>query len=151
MFTGKRGCYAPSGGAVQETILQKIRFVNVLQSTGIFPDSSGQSFQTYRSSLEVLDQSQKNPPVNLVQTVLIDFQKIQGKRSYIVSNSAVVFYLSKIPDSFEETIGKTGGVPRDRLAPAAAPSGSISTSRTCAERRMTRLKFLPDYKIPDGA
>ena len=92
---------------VQKSILQKIRFIHIFQSSGILSDGGCQCLQTDRATLKIDDQSLQNATVNLVETVLIYFQKIECKYSYFVSDPSIVFYLCEITHSLEKAICKT--------------------------------------------
>ena len=133
VLISKGRCCSAAWSPVQKTILKKIRFINIFQCAGIFADCCGQCLQSNWSSLKIDDQSLEDTTVNFVKSILVNFQKIKCKRSYIVSNTAIIFYLGKITYSFEKAICKTR-CSRERLAISAAPFASISTPNTCAER-----------------
>lgn len=133
VLISKGRCCSAAWSPVQKTILKKIRFINIFQCAGIFADCCSQCLQSNWSSLKIDDQSLEDTTVNFVKSILVNFQKIKCKRSYIISNTAIIFYLGKITYSFEKA-DLQDEVFTERLAISAAPFASISTPNICAER-----------------
>ena len=133
VLISKGRCCSAAWSPVQKTILKKIRFINIFQCAGIFADCCSQCLQSNWSSLKIDDQSLEDTTVNFVKSILVNFQKIKCKRSYIIRNTAIIFYLAKSRTLLRRRFARRG-VPRERLAISAAPFASISTPNTCAER-----------------
>ena len=105
------------------------------------PYSRRKCLHPNRTALEIYDQGLQDLAVCFNQAVLIHFQEVQRENGNLVCDLSVVFYLGKIPDTFQRRFASLG-VPLERLAISAAPLRSISTSRTCAGTENNGLQFL---------
>ena len=133
VLISKGRCCSAAWSPVQKTILKKIRFINIFQCAGIFADCCSQCLQSNWSSLKIDDQSLEDTTVNFVKSILVNFQKIKCKRSYIISNTAIIFYLGKITYSFEKAICKTR-CSTGTFGNFRSTFCINSTPNTCAER-----------------
>src|SRR5882762_7329336 len=85
VLIGEHGSHAPSGSAVQEADLDQKRFIDFLDSIGLFRERGGQRVHSDRAALILLDDRQKELAVHLIEAVLIDFQHLQrGLRGGLV-------------------------------------------------------------------
>ena len=93
--------------ALQETFLYQERFINFLNGTGVFSQSSSNGGQTHRSSFEFIDNSTQNLVIYLIKTIAVYVQGLQRKPSYLHINPAGTFDLRKIPHTPKKCVGNT--------------------------------------------
>src|SRR5579859_2551907 len=74
-----------SWSAIQESDLDEERFVNVLYGISFFCERSGKRVESNWSALIFLDDSQQQPAIHFVETVLVDLKHFErGLRRRLV-------------------------------------------------------------------
>ena len=74
---GQVSSNAPFWGAIDETVLDQVWLVNILDRTGIFPYRSGKRIQSDRTSSKLLNHQKQNSAVSRIQSVAVHLQQIQ--------------------------------------------------------------------------
>src|SRR6188472_3393339 len=72
------GRHTAARGAIQETNLDQKRFVNVLDRVFLFTDGRGNRVQSHGPAAKLLDDRLQQLAIHVVETVLVDFQKLQA-------------------------------------------------------------------------
>ena len=105
-----RFCRNPAAGcSVYQTVLQKIRLINIFNGTGIFPKRSCQGLKADRPAPEILYDRQQHVSVCIIQSKLINFKKIQRLIGYLLGYHAILrTYLCKVTHALEHTVCQSG-------------------------------------------
>ena len=81
MLVGLSGGLSPPRGAHEQSLLDQVGFVHLLNGPGIFADGRGQRIGPDRTSFEFVDDGRQNPVVHIIQSLFVDFKGIQRVRS----------------------------------------------------------------------
>ena len=112
MLVGKRRCHSASRRALDETLHDEERLVNLLYGAAILAYCRGNGAYAYRTATELVDDGGENLVVNLVQAILIDVERLERHLGNIVSDGSVALYLGEITHSSQQGIGDTRGSAR---------------------------------------
>ena len=96
MLVGKVGNFSSARGTNDKSLLDQERFIDLFQRLGILRYSSGKGGDTYRASLELVNDSKENLIVHFVQAVSIYIEGFEGKAGDFYVYLAVAFDLSKV-------------------------------------------------------
>ena len=102
----KHRSHPSTGCSVQESGLQKIRFIHVFQCSGILSNRSRKCFQSYRTTLKIQNQRLQNTAIRFIKAILVYLQKIQRKTGNLIGNHTIVFNLGKISYPFQKAVRK---------------------------------------------
>ena len=91
-----------------------------------FPDQPGRR--------RILDHHEKNTPVIIIKADLIHIQNVQRKIRYLFGDDSVILHLCKVPHPFEQSVLPDVACLANAFAISAAPSGSMPTPSTSADR-----------------
>ena len=137
MLVGKRRCHSSSRRALDETLHDEERLVNLLYGAAILAYCRGNGAYAYRTATELVDDGGENLVVNLVQAILIDVERLERHLGNIVSDGSVALYLGEITHSSQQGIGDTRGSARtagDFHSRLILYRSSIGTFRSIALR-----------------
>ena len=112
MLVGKRRCHSSSRRALDETLHDEERLVNLLYGAAILAYCRGNGAYAYRTATELVDDGGENLIIYLVQAILVDVECLERHLGNIVSDGSVALYLGKITHSSEQRIGDTRGSAR---------------------------------------
>ena len=99
---------ASAGRAHHKSVLDQIRFPDILDRPGVFADRSRQSFQSHRPSSETDDHGLQDLSVKHLKTVLVHIEKIKGVSGDFAGDHTVVAHLGEISDSLKEPVRESG-------------------------------------------
>ena len=77
-----RGGASPSWRALNQALLEQIRFVNVFNCAGIFSGAGGQGFEPDRTALVFFDHRFEQGAINPVEAEMIHFERVEGLVGY---------------------------------------------------------------------
>ena len=112
MLIGKLGGHSASWRALDETLHDEERLVNLLYGAAILAYCRGNGAYAYRTSTELVDDGGENLVVYLVQAILVDIERLESHLGNIEGDGSVALYLGEIPDSSEQRVGDTRGSAR---------------------------------------
>src|SRR5215510_14788511 len=78
MVVGKFGCHAAARSTLEEANLQQIRFVHVFDCVDHLTEDSGNRVDADGTSAETFDHGAKQLPIDVVKTMLVDFEDLQS-------------------------------------------------------------------------
>src|SRR5947209_11160406 len=93
--------------ACDKAELEQIGFVYVLNRLRIFARAGGQRVKSHGTTVEFLDDREQHIAVRLVQSDLVDLQRVKCGLSYVPCNHAVGLNLSIITHTFEQAVDDT--------------------------------------------
>ena len=96
MLVGKRRCHSASRRALDETLHDEERLVNLLYGAAILAYCRGNSAYAYRTATELVDDGGENLIINLIQAILVDIECLERHLGNIVSDGSVALYLGEI-------------------------------------------------------
>ena len=144
-------------GALDETLHNEERLVDFLYGTSVLTNSCSDSGNAHRSTAELVDNGQQDAVVYLVQSVLVDIQRLQGYLGDAGVNLSRSLHLGEVADASQQGIGNTGRTSRT----TGNLVGSISSNRYAQDRgrsfddslqgcRVVILVGLQDHNIADA-
>ena len=78
MTIGKFCHHTSPGGTLDKALHDEERFIDLLDSTGIFANSGGNGGDANRTATELVNDGQQDAVVYLVLSVLVDIQCLQS-------------------------------------------------------------------------
>ena len=126
---------AAARGAGEETELDEIGFVDVLDGLDLLSGDGGERLDADRTAFEFLRDGGEDVPVGRFETNLIYLEERERLARDGRGNFLVSVYLGEIADAFQESVA-TRGVARLALATDPDPSSSMPMPRIRAEREM---------------
>ena len=107
MVVGKFRSHSTTRSALDKTLHDKERLIHFLYRARILADGCGYGAHTHGSATELVDDGGENLVVNLVQTVLVDVQRLERHLRNIISDGSVTLHLGEISHAAQERIGNT--------------------------------------------
>src|SRR5687768_2200291 len=123
----------PPGSALEEARLDQIGLVEVLERPAVLSDRRGDRADPDRTAAELLDDRRKDPPVELVEPVLVHFEtgeRLTGGREV---DLLLAGHFREVAQAAQKAVGDPGG--------AAAPRADLARG----------LAGDPDAEDPRGA
>ena len=102
------GHLASPGRTLDKSLFNQIRFIYLLQRSGILAQSRRNSRQPYGAAFEFIDNDRKYLIVDLVEPVFIDVQRFQRIPCYLQIDTPRPFHLGKITNTTQQGIPDTG-------------------------------------------
>ena len=99
MLVGQLGDHTSAGSALDESLHDEIRLVNLLDSARILADGSGDGVDTHGTATEFVDDGEQYLVVGFVETEAVDIQCREGILRYLVVDAPGAFHLCEIPHS----------------------------------------------------
>ena len=96
---------------MDETVLDQIRFINILYGACILSDGCSQDLKSHRSAMKLLNDGAQNTPVCLIQAGTVHIQLIQHSLSNSIIDFTVMFNLCKITNPFQKPVCQTRRTP----------------------------------------
>ena len=93
--------------AVNQPFHQKIRFINILDRTGILSDRRCQRVQSDRTAAKLFDDRHENVSIHPIQTERIHIHQVEGGVRHRFRNHAVIFDLRKIAHPLQNPVCQT--------------------------------------------
>ena len=87
-----------------ESLLYQERFIHLLQCAGILSQRCGDSRKTHRSSLEFINNSEKNPIVDFIKSIPVDIEGFKSVTGYIKVDSPSALHHCEIPHPSQKGI-----------------------------------------------
>jgi hypothetical protein len=137
VFVGEAGGDAAAGGAVEEADLDEEGFVDLFEGVLLFGERGGQRVEADRAAVVFLDDGAEQAAVELVEAVGVDLEHFEGGLAVGRSMWPAARTWAKSRTRRSRRLAMRG-VPRERMAISAAPSWSMGTPRTSAERSTTK-------------
>src|SRR6266571_4475104 len=107
MLVSKARHNTPSWSTRNEAKLQQVWLVHILNCLRIFAGAGGQRIQPDRATIELLDDRQQQVAIGLIETDMVNLQRIQGRLSYFPRNHAVGSYLRIVTHALEQAVHDT--------------------------------------------
>src|SRR5680860_917500 len=108
---GGRGGPATAGRALEETLLQEERLVDLLDGLGLLADRHGQRGEPHGTTGKMATQCPEDGPVDLVQASLVDLEQGQCVTRHGQTHGAVGPHLGVVPDPLQQAVGDTRRTP----------------------------------------
>ena len=131
MAIGERRCDASARRSLQETRLDQVGLVQVLESSAILSDRGRDGRDSDRSAGELLDDRREDPAVELVEAVLVHLQPRQRLSGRFEVDGVLAGDVREIAQTPEEPVG-------DARSAAAAPRDLTRGVRPDADREDLR-------------
>ena len=97
MLVGQLGDHTSAGSALDESLHDEIRLVNLLDSAGILADGSGNSCDAHWSATELVDDGEQYLVVGFVEPEAVDVQCREGILRYLVVDATGALHMGEIP------------------------------------------------------
>ncbi len=133
VFIRQQGGDPSSWRAVQKTDLDEERFVDFLNGVGLFREGGGERVYPHRPALIFLDDGQQQLAVDVIETVLVDLEHLQGGLRRRFVNLPAAANLGVVPNAAKKAICDAG-CPARAAGDLEAPSSSTATPRISADR-----------------
>ena len=108
MLVCQRRCLASARGTFDESFLDEVRLIDILDGAGIFTHSGSDSVESDRSATELIDDGREEFVIYLIEAESIDIQRLEGILGDVEVDSAVAFDLGKVAHASQEGVGYTG-------------------------------------------
>src|SRR5215471_2092985 len=95
---------AATRGAVEKTNLHQEWFVDFFDGFRLLSQCGGERVHAHRSALVLFNDGQEQPPVDFIESVVIDFHHAQSCLSRGGINLAGPAYLGIVADATEQTV-----------------------------------------------
>ena len=134
VFVGEAGGDAAAGGAVEEADLDEEGFVDLFEGVLLLGEGGGEGVEADWAAVVLLYDGAQEAAVELVEAVGIDLEQ---RESGLGGGAVDVPWARTSAKSRTRRRRRLAmrGVPRERMAISAAPSWSMGTPMTSAERR----------------
>ena len=103
--------HASPRGAVEETDLHQERFVDFFDRVGFFGEHSGECVHADRPTLVFLNDCQQQLPVDLIETMAIDFQHLQRRLGGKLVDLSAAPHLRVVTYPTQQSVGDTRCAP----------------------------------------
>lgn len=131
MFIGQFRYFTATRSTLQETFLYQERFINLFDGACIFTQSRSNSRQAYRTAFEFIDNRTKYLIVYLIQTVLVNVERLERKISDFRIDTARTFHLRKVSYTTQQSIGNTRRTPASACDFRSSPCGAGYVQYVC--------------------
>ena len=108
MLIGQLRYHAATGRALDESLHDEERLIDLLYGACILADGGGDGRDAHGPALELVDDGQQDAVVYFVQTVLVDVQCGQRQLGDVDVDAAVTLYLCEVAYTAQQGIGKYG-------------------------------------------
>ena len=108
MAISQFGHHASARGPFDESFHNQEGFVYLLHRAGILADGGGDGRQPYGAATELVDDSQQNLVVYLVESVLVYVQGSQRNLCNLRVYTSIALHLGKVAHSAQQGVGDTG-------------------------------------------
>ena len=108
MLVGKEGGFASARGALDEAFLDEVRFIDILDGTGIFAHRCRDRIESDRAATELIDDGREQFVVDLIETEGIDIEGFEGILGDLQVDRTISLDLRKITYAAKEGVGYTG-------------------------------------------
>src|SRR5215471_12184666 len=115
---------APSWCTRNEAKLQQVWLIHILNRLGVFAGAGCQCIQPNRPAVELLDDRQQQIAVGLIETDMINLQRVQRRLSDFARNHAIGLHLGIVTHALEQAID-------DAWRATSAASNFLDTSLIC--------------------
>src|SRR5690606_9195960 len=131
MVIGKLCSHPAPGCLFDESELQQIWFIYILNGIRFLAYTGCKRFQTHRTSAELLDDACEHVPVSTVQTNGIYLEGIECHCSSPGIYDAVTLDLRKVTDPLEKPVGYPGRPPRSFCYLLSSPVIDLYAQYSC--------------------
>ena len=107
MLVGQVGDFAAARGALDESLLDEERLIDLFHSAGVLADGGGDGVDTHGSALELVDDGQQNLAVDEVEAVTVYVQGFEGKARDFQVDAPASLDLRKVADAAQQRVGDT--------------------------------------------
>ena len=91
MLISQFGDFTTTRCTLQETFLNQERFIHFLHCTWVFTESRRNGSQTYRTSVELIDNGRKNLVIDFIQSISVDVQGFKRITGYLYIDTSIPF------------------------------------------------------------
>ena len=119
MPVGVCGGDAATRGAVDESVHEEVRLVDVLDGAAVLAESGGQGFDADRSAGELIDDGHEVVPVVLVEAELIDVEDVERHVGDLLGDATVEADIREITHALQQAVResrRTAGTQCDALS-----------------------------------
>ena len=96
MLVGQLGDHTSAGSALDESLHDEIRLVNLLDSAGILAEGRGDGVDTHGAATECVDDGEQYLVVGFGETEAVDIQCREGLLCFVVGDESGVVVLGEI-------------------------------------------------------
>ena len=132
---GQFGDHTATRGTFDEAFHDKERLVDLLHSTSILANGSGDGSDAHRTTLELIDNGEQDLVVDFIETILVDVQSCEGNICDFSVDLAIALTWAKSRTRRKRALA-IRGVPLERPAISNAASSVMGTPKILAERSM---------------
>src|SRR5437764_14064427 len=97
-----RGRDASARGALEESVLDEERLVDLLERPHIFADGGGDGADADRSAVELLDDGLEDARVHVIESELIDLEQLQRIGGDFAIDRSASAYLGEVADASQQ-------------------------------------------------
>ena len=108
MLVSQRRCLASARGTFDESFLDEVRLIDILDGTGIFAHGGSDGVESDRSAAELIDDGGEEFVIYLIETESVDIQRLEGVLGDVEIDSTVAFNLGEVAHASQEGVGNTG-------------------------------------------
>ena len=93
--------------AFEEALLDEERLIHLLQRAGVLADGRGDGSEAHGAALELVDDGGENFVVNLVQSVAVDVERLEGIAGNLHVDASVALDLCEVAHAAQQGVGDT--------------------------------------------
>ena len=108
MLVCQRRCLASARGTFDESFLDEVRLIDILNRAGIFAHSGSDGIEADRAAAELIDDGREEFVIYLIEAESIDIQRLESVLGDVEIDRAVAFDLSEVAHASQEGVGYTG-------------------------------------------
>lgn len=108
MLVSQRRCLASARGTFDESFLDEVGLIDILDGAGIFAHGGSDCIESDRSAAELIDDGGEEFVIYLIETESIDIQRLEGILGDVEIDGTVTFDLGEIAHASQEGVGDTG-------------------------------------------
>ena len=108
MLVCQRRCLASARGTFDESFLDEVRLIDILNRAGIFAHGGSDGVESDRSATELIDDGREQFVIYLIEAESIDIQRLEGILGDVEIDRAVAFDLGEVSHASQEGVSYTG-------------------------------------------
>lgn len=105
VLIGKVGDFASAWRAHEETLLDEVGFVNLLNGADVFAKSRGDSANADGTAMELVDEREQNLVVDFVQSVAVDVERFECVVGDVGIDVSVTLDLGEVAHAPKQGVG----------------------------------------------
>ncbi len=134
MLVGQSCGNPPARRAIQKANLDQNGSYTSSRASSSSASVAASVFSPHRPAIVLFDDRHQKPPVKLVEAVRIDFKQLQRLLCRGAVDLSRAAHLGEVAHATQQPVGNTRRAAANAMAISAAPSSSMGTFMTSAER-----------------